>query len=45
MRRERRPNSNKIEPLVADLDRVWGDRVPPRREILEMVQEMGPPTA
>ena len=28
--------------LVADFDRVWGDRVPRRREILEMVQESVP---
>jgi hypothetical protein len=31
----------KISPLVADFDRVWGDRVARRREILEIVQEMG----
>jgi len=36
--------SDKIAPLVADFDRVWGDRVPRRREILEIVQEMGPST-
>jgi len=34
--------SEKLEPLVADFDRVWGDRVARRREILEMVQEMAP---
>ena len=34
--------SEKIAPLVADFDRVWGNRVPRRREILEIVQEMGP---
>ena len=34
----------KITPLVADFDRVWGNRVPRRREILEIVQEMGPST-
>jgi hypothetical protein len=28
--------------LVADFDRVWGDRVPRRREVLEMVQEIAP---
>ena len=28
-----------IAPLVADFDRVWGNRVPRRREILEVVQE------
>jgi hypothetical protein len=36
--------SEKIAPLVADFDRVWGNRVPRRREILEIVQEMGPST-
>ena len=34
-------NSDAIKPLVADFDRVWGDRVPRRREILEIVQELG----
>jgi hypothetical protein len=34
-------NSDAIKPLVADFDRVWGDRVPRRREILEVVQELG----
>jgi hypothetical protein len=34
-------NSDKIKPLVADFDRVWGERVPRRREIVEIVQEMG----
>jgi hypothetical protein len=33
----------KIAPLVADFDRVWGNRVSRRREILEIVQETGPP--
>ena len=28
--------------LVADFDRVWGGRVPRRREVLEMVQEIAP---
>ena len=28
--------------LVADFDRVWAGRVPRRREILEMVQEIAP---
>lgn len=28
--------------LVADFDRVWGERVPRRREILEMMQEIAP---
>jgi hypothetical protein len=32
--------ADKIKPLVADFDRVWGDRVPRRRAILEMVQEI-----
>jgi hypothetical protein len=31
--------SDKIKPLVADFDRVWGDRVSRRREVLEVVQE------
>ena len=34
--------SDKIKPLVADFDRVWGDRVTRRREVLEIVQEMTP---
>jgi hypothetical protein len=34
--------SEKIKPLVADFDRVWGNRVSRRREILEAVQEMLP---
>jgi len=34
--------SDKIKPLVADFDRVWGDRVARRREILEIVQEIVP---
>ncbi len=29
-----------IKPLVEDFDRVWGDRVSRRREILELVQEL-----
>ena len=32
--------SDKIKPLVADFDRVWGDRVARRREVLEIVQEV-----
>jgi hypothetical protein len=36
--------SEKIEPLVADFDRIWGNRAPRRREILEIVQEMAPAT-
>jgi hypothetical protein len=32
--------SDKIKSLVADFDRVWGDRVSRCREILEVVQEM-----
>ena len=35
-------NSEKIKPLIADFDRVWGSRVSRRREILEIVQEMTP---
>ena len=35
-------HSEKIKPLVADFDRVWGDRVARRREILEIVQEATP---
>lgn len=31
-----------IAPLVADFDRVWGDRVPRRRVTLEIVQEIAP---
>ena len=34
-------SSDVIKPLVADFDRVWGERVPRRREILEIVQELG----
>jgi hypothetical protein len=34
--------SEKIKPLIADFDRVWGNRVARRREVLEIVQEMGP---
>jgi hypothetical protein len=37
-----RPGSEKIAPLVANFDRVWGNRVPRRREILEIAQVMGP---
>jgi hypothetical protein len=33
---------DKIAPLVADFDRVWGDRVARRRAVLEMVQEIIP---
>ena len=32
--------SDKIKPLVADFDRVWGSRVSRGREILEIVQEI-----
>ena len=32
----------KIKPLVADFDRVWGEGVPRRREILEFAQELAP---
>ena len=31
---------DRIKPLIADFDRVWGDRVSRHREILEMVQEI-----
>jgi hypothetical protein len=31
-----------IGPLAADFDRVWGDRVPRRRSVLEIVQELVP---
>jgi hypothetical protein len=34
--------SEAIKPLVADFDKVWGDRVPRRREVLDMVQEIEP---
>jgi len=34
--------SDKIKPLVADFDRVWGDRVARRRELLEIIQEVAP---
>ncbi len=30
---------DKIKPLVEDFDRVWGDRVARRREMIEIVQE------
>lgn len=33
---------DKIAPLVADFDRVWGERVTRRREILEVVHELAP---
>lgn len=32
--------SEKFKPLIADFDRVWGNRVSRRREILEVVQEV-----
>ena len=32
--------SEAIKPLVADFDRVWGTRVPRRREVLEVMQEI-----
>jgi hypothetical protein len=35
-------NSEKIKPLVADFDRVWGNRVSRRREVLEIAQEVMP---
>jgi hypothetical protein len=34
--------SKKIKPLVADFDRIWGDRVKRTREVLEIVQEAAP---
>jgi hypothetical protein len=34
--------SDAIKPLIADFDRVWADRVPRRREVLEIVQEIEP---
>jgi hypothetical protein len=34
--------SEKIRPLIADFDRVWGERVARQREILEIVQETTP---
>jgi hypothetical protein len=37
-----RTGSDKIKPLVADFDRVWGNRVSRQREILEVAQEMAP---
>jgi hypothetical protein len=33
---------DKIAPLAADFDRVWGDRVARRRAILEVAQEIEP---
>ena len=32
--------SEKIGPLIADFDRVWGSATSRRREVLEIVQEM-----
>ena len=32
--------SDEIKPLISDFDRVWGDRVTRRREILEIAQEL-----
>ena len=34
--------SEAIKPLVADFDRVWGNRVPRRREVLDIAQELAP---
>ncbi len=34
--------ADKLQPLIADFDRVWGRRVSRRREILEIVQDIGP---
>jgi len=33
---------DRIAPLVADFDRVWGDRVTRRRAILEVAQVIAP---
>lgn len=33
---------DRIAPLVADFDRVWGDRVRRRRAILDLVQAIEP---
>lgn len=33
---------DRIEPLVADFDRVWGERVARRRAVFEVVQEIVP---
>ena len=33
---------DRIAPLVADFDRVWGNRVTRRRAILDVVQEIEP---
>ncbi|MGD9618154.1 MAG: hypothetical protein AB7H90_23810 [Alphaproteobacteria bacterium] len=33
---------DRIAPLVADFDRVWGDRVTRRRAILDVAQEIEP---
>jgi hypothetical protein len=33
-------SSEAIKPLVADFDRVWQDRVPRRRIVLDVVQEI-----
>ena len=41
-RPRRRPLPKRSQPLVADFDRVWGDRVTRRRAILDVVQEIGP---
>jgi hypothetical protein len=35
-------SAEKIKPLVADFDRVWGERVPRRRAVLEVAQEIAP---
>jgi len=34
--------SEKLKPLIADFDRVWGDRVTRGREILEIAQVLAP---
>ena len=32
--------SDAIKPLIADFDRVWGERVTRRRAVLDIVQEI-----
>jgi hypothetical protein len=34
--------SETIKNLVADFDRVWGERVARRREVLQLAQELAP---
>jgi hypothetical protein len=35
-------SAEETKALVADFDRVWAGRVPRRREILELAQELAP---